>query len=404
MDAAALSRADDRLRYIAEALDRPRQGEERPATAPPAALSAYRTYQALLPRLPWEPTCHHSTMATLYQDAYECESCGEWSKFGFLYCCTVDRDPLILGAKNAGYRVTFDELGRFFADQMTLGKFGPDARSQQYSLLKEMSVEQMRSYTPQQLTLLLSQRENVHKVIADERERAKQSWYPEGLKFPYDSRPWMPDHRYECQYRVCHWCHPSGRDKSWLSLNAVLNGDILPTAAMGFSYSYFRVRPCLDADVLKNIGYRPVPLPRGHPARARTCPESDMSASMTPDTEMVAYASPSSALTPASGLSLAGTATPEPLPETDGKDSASGLEVSSSAVPCSTPLPVADSDGKLFSAEAGPATKIAQDEQTLFATEVLNTVDGVALTEEAVETGTADMVAPAMPAALGMSA
>ncbi len=44
---------------------------------------------------------------------------------------------------------------------MTLGKFGPDARSKKHSLFNEISAEQMRSYTPQQIAVVLSQREDV---------------------------------------------------------------------------------------------------------------------------------------------------------------------------------------------------------------------------------------------------
>lgn len=94
----------------------------------------------------------------------------------------------------------------------------------------------------------------------------------------------MPNVRFECQHKICHRCHPTGRDKSWVSLDAVLNGDILPTVATGFAFSYMDSRPMANADVVKNIGYRAVPLvsiqaafqhltanlkkPRNHPARA----------------------------------------------------------------------------------------------------------------------------------------
>ena len=72
----------------------------------------------------------------------------------------------------------------------------------------------------------------------------------------------MPDGSFECQHKVCHRCHSIGRDKSWVSLNGVLEGDILPNVAVGFSFSYMGIRPCTDANVVKNIGYQPVPLVR----------------------------------------------------------------------------------------------------------------------------------------------
>jgi hypothetical protein len=44
---------------------------------------------------------------------------------------------------------------------MSLGQWGPDKRQDKYSVLREMSQEQMQTYTPQQLATILTQRENV---------------------------------------------------------------------------------------------------------------------------------------------------------------------------------------------------------------------------------------------------
>lgn len=164
---------------------------------------------------------------------------------------------------------------------MTLGKFGPDARSRKLSLLNEMSAEQMHTYTPQQIATVLTQRENVsppstavllricpnhttkvHKTIAKERNQATHSVRSARRNFPDDNRPWMPDKRYECRHTVCHRCHHNGRDKSWVSLNGVLEGDVLPNVAVGLSFRYMGARPCVDARVVRNIGYRAVPLVR----------------------------------------------------------------------------------------------------------------------------------------------
>lgn len=61
-------------------------------------------------------------------------------------------------------QVSFDELGERFAEEMTLGKFGAVARGEKLSLLNEMTQEQMSSYTPQQLRVLLLQREKVASI------------------------------------------------------------------------------------------------------------------------------------------------------------------------------------------------------------------------------------------------
>jgi hypothetical protein len=99
-------------------------------------------------------------MTVIYREDFRCSLCGRESPLGWLYRCVADRDPLILEARDKGKPVVFDDIGVQFADQMSLGKFGPDRRSGEDSILDEMSPEQLCSYTPEQLDILLSQREN----------------------------------------------------------------------------------------------------------------------------------------------------------------------------------------------------------------------------------------------------
>ncbi|AEO69557.1 uncharacterized protein THITE_2012147, partial [Thermothielavioides terrestris NRRL 8126] len=205
-------------------------------------------------------SCTHDTMAVIYHDSLECLVCRRRPPQGFLYRCTVDREPLILDAASRGYSAAFDKCGMAFAGEMTLGKFGADARSNPHNLFNELTPEQLASYTPEQLAILVSQRENVS-------PRLRGRFIAETLvlmSFPDDDedddKPWVPDWRFECQYRVCHRCRPDSRQKSWLSLDAVLNGDILPTVATGFSFSLQGFRPCGDVNVVKTLGCRAIPL------------------------------------------------------------------------------------------------------------------------------------------------
>lgn len=39
-------------------------------------------------------------------------------------------------------------------------------------------------------------------------------------------------------------------------MNAVANGELPPTAATGYGFHILRMRPVIDADVLKTIGMR----------------------------------------------------------------------------------------------------------------------------------------------------
>ncbi len=73
----------------------------------------------------------------------------------------------------------------------------------------------------------------------------------------------MPRESYSCKLLICHRCHKGGRDKSWVNLNGVLNGDILPSVATGLSFTELGYRPLVDASMVERMGrcnVRPLPL------------------------------------------------------------------------------------------------------------------------------------------------
>lgn len=74
------------------------------------------------------------------------------------------------------------------------------------------------------------------------------------------SKPWIVGANEICQYMVCPSCRPSAADRAYLSLDAVAKGEILPTAAAGYGFHIQGKRPVVDAEILKGIGCRPVPL------------------------------------------------------------------------------------------------------------------------------------------------
>ncbi|KAH6841169.1 hypothetical protein B0I37DRAFT_438834 [Chaetomium sp. MPI-CAGE-AT-0009] len=189
-------------------------------------------------------------MAVIYEETFHCPNCGQLPPSKTLYRCVMDRDPLIQDAYESRYSVAFDPIGRQFEQAMSLGKSGADIRSAK-SPLAEMSAEQLSSYTPEQLDTLVSQRNNVRDAIANERNTVEHRT-PECArhKYPYDDKPWVPERRFECQYRVCHSCFKLGHQKTWVSLDAVLNDDISPTVATGFSFSFESIRPICDADIV----------------------------------------------------------------------------------------------------------------------------------------------------------
>lgn len=87
----------------------------------------------------------------------------------------------------------------------------------------------------------------------------------------------MPGEGQQCTHTVCQFCHGMAKDKSWVSLNGILNGNILPTVATGYAFSFAGYRPYLLADIAKKLGCPPVPFPKNHPvsvARTASAPSN----------------------------------------------------------------------------------------------------------------------------------
>lgn len=160
---------------LAHAVPVSRPVDQAPLPIPTSTFSSY---------VPFRPKCGHITMARIYHVGFRCERCNRHGQFGWLYRCTEHRELILDDMKRHGFKVSlarptgkysvekgydidngvevaFDKIGAEFAEQMSLGKWGPDKRQDQYSVLHEMTQEQMQSYTPDQIATLLAQRENV---------------------------------------------------------------------------------------------------------------------------------------------------------------------------------------------------------------------------------------------------
>ncbi|KAI0435191.1 hypothetical protein F5Y09DRAFT_293968 [Xylaria sp. FL1042] len=137
----------------------------------------------------------------------------------------------------------------------------------------------MKTYSPSQLATILRQRDNLLNVISKQRQsstKAQDLYYPSGsyrgnslqpppglgYPIPTNMRPWIPHKDEECQQKYCHTCRPSCEPRSYLSLDGVAMGEVPPTAAIGFGFHQLGARPVVNAEVVKEIGLRPVPWPR----------------------------------------------------------------------------------------------------------------------------------------------
>ncbi|XXH04826.1 hypothetical protein Hte_011248 [Hypoxylon texense] len=171
---------------------------------------------------------------------------------------------LIEDAQEKGRPVSFDLLGASLAKHMKERARGPASRSDPFSLFKEMTPDQMLTYTPGQLHTILCQREHILKVAKEASQQIRTADIPpppgyEGIK---STKPWVPPESEECRFRCCRTCRPSAEWRSFLSLDAIVDGEMPPAAATGFGFHRIGARPVIDADRLKDIGLRAVPWPR----------------------------------------------------------------------------------------------------------------------------------------------
>ncbi|RGP63112.1 hypothetical protein FSPOR_8802 [Fusarium sporotrichioides] len=153
-----------------------------------------------------------------------------------------------------------------FQKSMSIRKGSPEARKDKLSFLNEFTPEQMACYRPDQIATILRQREQLKNVIAEEEFRGR------GLALLNNTPPlhglevfmndntgeWAYGANKNCQYRVCPRCRPVCVDRAFLSLDAVADGEIPPTAAAGFGFEALGGRPVIDKDVIKCINeHRP---------------------------------------------------------------------------------------------------------------------------------------------------
>jgi hypothetical protein len=141
-----------KIPYAQTASPTPNKGKGKETNVP---MSTFNTHRA------WQPRCNHITMSRVYHVGFRCEHCHRHGSLGWLYRCTQDREILIQDVYEHGGNVAFDDVGRMFASHMSLGRFGPDKRADPYALLREMTEEEMRMYTPGQIATLLWQRDKV---------------------------------------------------------------------------------------------------------------------------------------------------------------------------------------------------------------------------------------------------
>ncbi|KAL2075537.1 hypothetical protein VTL71DRAFT_480 [Oculimacula yallundae] len=250
--------------------------------APPSprrsTISAYPTTSPHTRKNGGNGQCTHLTTTRLYTADFRCVFCMRAGSFGWVYRCTQDRELLLDEDIQNGFAEKLDKFCETLPRSTFPHKRSAAARIDKLSFLNEVSDFAMQSYTPEQLKIVLAQRADVHEQLAQpEYPDFPEAFYqnrplpphpnpPPGLPLPTLSpindnglKPWFPLPGGECQFKCCHFCRPSLKERSFLSLNGIADGDIPSTSITGFGFHLLGKRPVALVKHVKNLGLRPNP-------------------------------------------------------------------------------------------------------------------------------------------------
>ncbi|KAK0128547.1 hypothetical protein ONS95_000513 [Cadophora gregata] len=227
--------------------------------------------------------CTHITTTRLYTEDFRCAQCLNLGSFGWLYRCTQDRELLLEEDIERGCEEKLDKFCDILPRSISPRTRSALARLDKLSFLTEISDDAMKHYTPDQLKTVLAQRAHLLDTVSqpDYTDFPESFFSNRPLPTPYPSqppgllisaglptsntgllKPWFPLQGGECQFKCCHFCRPSMKERSFLSLNGIANGDIPATTITGFGFHLQRKRPVALVKHVKNLGLRPNPPPR----------------------------------------------------------------------------------------------------------------------------------------------
>ncbi|KAF4982663.1 hypothetical protein FZEAL_1770 [Fusarium zealandicum] len=208
----------------------------------------------------FQPQCTHLTMTRLYDEEAICVLCQEPGPLGWVYRCTQDREEMIAKKQLSPADYIYNDF--VLVDQIGVRKGSPEARQDKLSFFKEVTPKQLAKYRPDQIATILRQREDLKAAITKEEFKKSSAALfsstgspPPGFEvFTNDNiyaGKWTCGEQEECQYMVCSRCRPTCADRAFLSLGAVADGEIPPTAAVGFGFGQLGGRPICNGEILK---------------------------------------------------------------------------------------------------------------------------------------------------------
>ncbi|KAF2468754.1 uncharacterized protein BDR25DRAFT_372597 [Lindgomyces ingoldianus] len=175
---------------------------------------------------PKAPNCTHINMDRIYGRDQNCYVCGREPSIGFLYVCRQD-DKVVPDTPLEGPRVAHGTLDDHYHDEGLKSDLRRELEGiglSQYVI----SAAERGEYTAQQLKKLKLQKLELKQAISD-----------------------IPQ---TCTFRACHTCRPYYRDRVYTSFHAVLRNELPPLTAFDVS-----MLPTKSASILKTIGLLTTP-------------------------------------------------------------------------------------------------------------------------------------------------
>ena len=214
--------------------------------------------------------CTHLTMEPLYGD-FTCNVCSRFSSFGWVYCCTQDDPPGSRPPPNSASETTNPpptaKLSPWIEKAIDDGHYTPEqidklrAQKQHVVDTARLAIDQFEqsqsnvanppSQTP---TTLQSVDANPHlpfPVINEVQEPAVTA----GAKLVQQSKLRMFPF---CKFCACQLCRPTHRDRAWQSFDNIFEKD----QEIPFIHYEDSNRPLASARILCKIGLRPPRLPK----------------------------------------------------------------------------------------------------------------------------------------------
>jgi len=253
----------------------------------PRQSPSYPSYGKPLPSLPIEqdtrrqrpvnhrPSCTHIIMDKLYGTDETCHQCGQPSNCGWLYACQQDSNERFRILDNVTIRRKVKETRGWRASNEleTLGfskSIIDAAAAGQYTKRQLQFLKQQKKAVAETIQAALQQNEELKAkkgasaTILDERlaaavegkhrdepdERKQTLFVNDGLVRQKSKRLNISKAIQSCEYLSCHRCRPAHRDRTFVAFESVFENEIaLPTA---WDPEYM---PVANAEVLKNMDY-----------------------------------------------------------------------------------------------------------------------------------------------------